>query len=507
MAERDSLQENLVELESIKELISIIPNNGQATAWIESVRLLPRASALPPHYDPEVVKAITDRLELHPAEGASYKQAIKDLRRARTQARNEQKKKAKEKSPTRALYFQLFQEVLGEMKRDIFSGKLMLQYGGMWEPARNHLGRVYSEAHDYRTEDIDFVIGAIEPHFDQYEHEQTPVFIPEIPVWDGIDRLQQIAACIELDGTQNIPSNSPEVFLKLWCAGIFRKMDDPGYQNPVLILKGPQGIGKDVLIDTVTGGFGQWARDLILSNNDKDNYSQLSRSAVLKIAEFERTSRTDISTLKDMIFRKYTYLRGAYERDFKEAQCRASFVASCNTEDIYRDSTGNRRFVVLNIKSIDWKYEKTRAAMSQILSQCKVLAGSNYDAPQMHKDAMAGFLTEKTPESLESITAETWNFEVNKYLESLSPASDIRKGIEKRGWISNRESMHAELFRSVSRSVSLPERVVRQHLKTLNMGVKERVDGDWNRGFSFDLRQVRQVRDTFETDVFGDEIF
>lgn len=475
-ASRDNLTENLIELESLKETISAIPKGVKnKTETLEALRIFPRAAALPPHYDAEVIRAITEQLGEHPSYGVMYRESLKSLRSER---RAEKVKAKKGKPPTREVYFQLFEQILGPLPRDIFSGKCMVKHDNLWEPAQNFIHRVKSEVYDLQGVGLDMSISAVDSHFFEYEVCKERTFIPPVPEWDNVDRIKEIADCVVLDGTQDFPASCVEQFFKAWMAGIFLKMEDPSHQNPVLILKGPQGIGKDVLVDTLTGGFGQWSKDLILSHNDKDNYTQLSRAAVLRISEFERTSKTDLSTIKDMIYRKYTFLRPSHQPEFKDAQCRASFVASCNTDDIYRDSTGNRRYVVFNVESLKWGYDRSAAAQAQIMAQARALALEAFSPSQMNLDAMARFLETKTPESAESLSREKWCSEVELWIAAnMVEAQEILR----RKWITNDEANKAGLFDRCCKSLGISLRVFRQHLSS--EGLKVRNENE--RGYSF----------------------
>lgn len=413
----------------------------------------------------------------------------RDALRIMAEAYKPREEKKKRYAPTREGYYRLFEQVLGKLRRDIFSGKLMLQRDGRWESAWNSLELIRSEAYDLNEHaDCKYIISAIEPHFLAYEHSLVPELLPEIPAWDGRDRLQEMAECLVLDGSQeNFSSKTAEFYIKAWMAGIFRKLDDPRYQNPVLILRSArQGIGKDWFVNTLTDGLGQWAKNMNLCTQDRDNYLQLSNAAVLKIAEFDRTSKTDAATIKDMIFRDTTYLRGAYERDFVDRVCRASFVATVNPDDFFRDPTGNRRFAVFSLKSIIFKYERTPEASAQILAQARQLASDGFEVPRMHIFFMGQYLQFKTPEATEDITCHRFDYEVSDWL-AFAPLEDNRKAAAKRGWISNEELVTSGILDRISKALGVPLRSVRCHLKTRGRGIRGRVEGELCRGFSFEI--------------------
>lgn len=490
---RDNTQENLIEVEALKELIETIPLELK-TRMLDSLRIFPRAAALPPHYENEIVQALTEHFREHPAAGSGYRETIKQLRRERMRARNAEEKIPKAK---RDDYDRLYETVLGPLPRDIFSGKCMVQHDGLWEPAQNFLRRCKSLAASAEEEGIlKYNMDTLDNHFFDYECIKPRIFIPTVPQWDGKDRLKELAEALQLDGSQDFPSNAREQFTKAFIAGVFRKMQDPSFQNPVLILKGPQHAGKDTWLDTLCGGFDQWFKDMTLTHNDKDNYTQLSRAAVLRIAEFERTAKTDLATIKDMIFRKFTFLRPSHQPEFRDAQCRASFVASCNTDDIYRDSTGNRRFVVFNIERIAWNYDRSSEAQKQILAQARALAADNYQPSPMALDAMARFLEEKTPESIEALTVERWELEVRQWISANPTTAD--EVIFKRTpyWITNEEANKWGIFERVMKAVGIQLRTVRQHLKAEGLGFNAYPSRHEPRSRGFLIEQPEHLKNT-----------
>lgn len=418
-----------------------------------------------------------------------------------TQSPEDEKEPTKKRIPnaTREDYYDLFERVLGPLPRDIFGGACMVKEDRLWVPAVNSLPKVKSEAHVMETCRVrKYNMQMVENHFFAYQDAKEKILIPEIPTWDGIDHIRELCNRVELDGTQ--PGFTADTFYQYvcyWLSGVLLKLRDPGYQNPVLILKGPQGIGKDWFIDVLTAGFEQWSKDLTLTYNDKDNYTQLSKAAVLKISEFDRTSRTDISTLKDMIFRKYTHLRPSHKPEFKDEQCRASFAATVNIDDIYRDSTGNRRYIVFNLMRINYDWTLPMEFSKQLLAQAAILAKANIKPNKENAGAMAEFLLDKTPTGIEQVIAEHWAAEIEKWLESEAPAylSESEKAqlnadkyaIAERKWITNEEAIKHGIIDKMCRSFGTKPNILRNLLKSSGLDNRVRIDGILARGYRLKL--------------------
>lgn len=420
-----------------------------------------------------------------------YEKHSEDITPRATQAPDDNEltpKPKKVKEATREDYFQLFEAVLGPLPRDIFSGDCMRLIGKTWEPAENALPKVKSEAHFLETSKIrKYSMLMVDNHYHEYTDRKQKQFLFPIPAWDGHDRLKTMAECLILEDDQaHWPVTVVEQQLKAWASGIFRKLEDPRFQNPILILKGAQGIGKDYFINTLTDGFGQWSKHLSLSRNDADNLSQLGNAAVLKIAEFDRTSRTDIATIKDMIFRDTFSVRAAYARKAKDSECRASFAATCNVEDIYRDPTGNRRFTVFNLRTIIFRYGDSPADSAQLLAQAKTLADAKYKPDDETLEAMREYIRDKTPESIEDLAADRWNYEVTMFL--LNPFGEdttLQSVIKKRGWVTNYEATSTGIMERVSKGLGTNVLNTRRLLKSAGLAIISKLGGITNRGFSF----------------------
>jgi hypothetical protein len=411
---------------------------------------------------------------------------------AATQTVASQKQPRQRKTPpeaSREEYFQLFREVLGprdkngnalDLPRDIFLDACVTYVGKIWEPADNYIDRIKSEAHNLELCGIrKYSYSLIKSHFVEYTNRQTAGLVCVPPDWDGIDRIAQIADCLTLDGSQNLDKRGAEQFLKGWVSGILRKIYKPSHQNPVLILKGPQGIGKDALLNVLCGGYGQWSKNMTLSNNDKDNYLQLSHAAVLRISEFERSARRDVATLKDMIFRETSYVREAYGAKARDLQCRASFAATSNIDDIFTDSSGNRRYWILNLKAIRFQYPNTPADARQILAQAWALAEDKFTVPPMYLHSMNEYIASKTPDSIDDFVAEQYESIIGEWLSE--PIQAPRNGpIRTAGYITKKEFRDAGLYKKLLDATGLRPHNLTQRMKQL--GYDDRFDSAriWN---------------------------
>jgi len=339
------------------------------------------------------------------------------------------------KTASRFDYYALFDTVFDNPRKCIFAEKLMCKEtsSGLWNPAINELDRVKSEAL-YRNEssDVKFKVGDVAYHFAQYQFMKEPEFLVDIPPWDGEDRISAMAYLMTLRKSAGVSVASFSELLKEWCGLVFQRLYDPMIQNRILVLQGGQGVGKDTWTNMLVGGLGQFCVSLNVVGDDKDTYLSLNRGLVMKISEFDKTSRTEVSTLKDLITSPDSNVRAPYDRDSKMRLNRCSFISSANAEQLLRDSTGNRRFLILEVVNIQYAYagwdkERVKDWQMQCLAEMIHLAECKYTASESAWREMRDYIESKTPEDFIDDIAEHFlqAFKAYEACSMLSVKSEI----------------------------------------------------------------------------------
>ena len=333
-------------------------------------------------------------------------------------------KKTKGSAP-REDYYELFESILGNPRRCIFARKLLYQERetGIWNPAINALDLIKSEALFRNAKrKTKFAMSEIAPHFASFEQTKSPELLVDIPEWDGEDRITAMAGLIQLRASNEISDLALSELLKEWCAKMFQRLHNPMIQNRILVLQGGQGIGKDTWISMLVDGLGQFAVPLAVMRDDKDTYLTLHQGLVMKISEFDKTSRTEVSTLKDIITAPTTTLRAPYEHDAKMRFLRCSFISSANAESLLRDSTGNRRFLIFEVDKIEfayagWSYEKIKHWQLQCLAEMKYLADCNYRAADSSWREMNEYIEKETPSDALDDMSESFCHQLQKRID------------------------------------------------------------------------------------------
>lgn len=311
----------------------------------------------------------------------------------------------KSKHATRDQYFKLFDLILSKPRKCIFSEKLMTfdTRANLWNPAVNYLDVIKSElAVANETQKAKYSMSLVQPHFFAYEMTKAPEFLIELPEWDEKDRISEMAYMVNLRPGEVDQFHFSEL-LKEWMATMFRRLHDPMVQNHILVLQGDQGVGKDTWISMLVDGLDQFAVPLSIMKEDKDMYLKLHRGLVMKIPEFDRTAKTEVSTLKDIITTPSTDIRAPYDKDSKIRHSRCSFISSANIENLLRDYTGNRRYMIFEVESIEYAYEKWSAEEKKVwrlqcLAQADYMAKIEYKASAASRQVMKDYIEMKTPD-------------------------------------------------------------------------------------------------------------
>jgi len=317
-----------------------------------------------------------------------------------------EKGKKKPKARQYEAYKELFEEVLGEIRRDIFTGELVHEVHGRWEMCRGliSLGVLKSAALDKAG----FSAARVEPHLMRLTRETPRELLANIPEWDGGQRLAQIAQCVSC---QNLEPQHVEELLKDWGSRVFERIYNPMQTNRCLILKGPQRIGKDWLITQMFQALKEWKIPFTFNTyQEKDNLEQISAGAIMHLEEFDRTYKSsDVAAIKHMITATSVRYRPSHGKLAETRDVRSSWVATCNVDGILRDPSGSERFIIFDVKSIDWGYPQGES--EQILAELKALAQTKYRASEAAEAALDRYLETHTPEDPDDALCELFEVE------------------------------------------------------------------------------------------------
>lgn len=311
-----------------------------------------------------------------------------------------------------------------DVRRCIVSEKLCVRSGTLggyelWVPWNSKLrGYLRGAAMAYGSF---FTLDRFDDALEWYSEEKcTPRLMIDIPEWDGRDRIAEVCAVIH---ASNVSRGSLYELVKHWGCGIFKKIEQPEYQNVCPIFQGSQGCGKDTLIKALVGGFGQYFTDLDLRPDEA--VLQLHSRLVFNIPEFDRASKRDIADLRQLLTAPSTDVRLKHGAEGRQRAIRASFCASGNLSDLLVDGTGNRRFWLFNVAYAGFKngvpvdvypghfLDSDRAANRlQIVAQFRALALEGFTASADARAEMGEFMTEIQPDNPEDLICDMYENKV-----------------------------------------------------------------------------------------------
>lgn len=166
--------------------------------------------------------------------------------------------------------------------------------------------------------------------------------------WDGTERLDTLL--IDYMGAEDT-LYTRAVTRKTLCAAVAR-IYEPGVKfDSMLVLNGPQGMGKSTFY-SILGR--QWFSDSlsIADMRDKTAAEKLQGYWVLEIAEMNGIKKVDVETVKSFITRVDDKFRQAYGTVVESHPRTNIIVGSANSESGFlRDITGNRRFWPVNVNA------------------------------------------------------------------------------------------------------------------------------------------------------------
>ena len=166
-------------------------------------------------------------------------------------------------------------------------------------------------------------------------------FIANLPAWDGVERVDTLL--IDYLAAEDTPYVRA-VTRKTLCAAIKRVLAPGSKFDSMLVLNGPQGVGKSTLIAKLAG---EWFSDSLNLSDTKDKTAaeKLQGYWILEIGELAGLRKAEVETLRSFLSRQNDIYRAAFGKRATPHLRQCVFFGTTNAESGYlRDTTGNRRF-------------------------------------------------------------------------------------------------------------------------------------------------------------------
>jgi putative DNA primase/helicase len=199
--------------------------------------------------------------------------------------------------------------------------------------------------------------------------------------WDGKSRITTLADTLTL--TEGGERKLLEIYLLRFgiqmIEGLFRAT--PGQLRGLLLLCGPQGIGKTRWFSSLVGGDPYFRDGVAVSSNatgERDFLMASTGHVLVELGELDATFRkADISHLKALLTRQTDTYRAPYAAKPQTYARRVVYCGSVNDTSVLVDPTGNTRFWPVEVAAVDADHS---VDMGQFWAEMKVhwLAGSRW---------------------------------------------------------------------------------------------------------------------------------
>ena len=246
--------------------------------------------------------------------------------------------------------------------------------------------------------------------------------------WDGVPRVDTLL--IDYLGAED-NAYTRAVTRKTLAAAVAR-IYKPGCKfDYMLTLRGRQGLGKSALIAKLGG---PWFSDTFTTMQGKDAYEQVQGVWIMEVGELAGMRKAEAETIKLYISKQVDRFRPAYGRRLQEFPRQCVFIGTTNETQFLRDTTGNRRFWVVdtpNEPTHDMWDELTTETIKQVWAEAVEIynAGEKLFLPKnlekMAREVQESY-EEENPRA--GIVAE--------YLEKLLPTNwDDMDSYTRRAWL------------------------------------------------------------------------
>jgi len=186
----------------------------------------------------------------------------------------------------------------------------------------------------------------------------------------------------------------------------------------MLVLSGPQGIGKSTLISRLAG---EWFSDSLNLGDTKDKTAaeKLQGYWILEIGELAGLRKAEVETLRSFLSRQNDIYRAAFGKRATPHPRQCIFFGTTNAESGYlRDTTGNRRFWPVKTPGGGDKHtwDLTAEEIAQIWAEALVYVNAG---EKLNLSAEIEALAKK--EQREALESDEREGLVREYLETLLP--------------------------------------------------------------------------------------
>jgi hypothetical protein len=188
--------------------------------------------------------------------------------------------------------------------------------------------------------------------------------------WDKVNRLPDI--CNTLHVSDDYPESLRNTLVHTFLlSAVAAATKASGFSaRGVLVLKGPQAIGKTSWIKALVSLPLLQDKVVLLGHHldaaDKDSRLTAITHWIVELGELDSSFKKDIARIKGFITNSHDKIRRPYARGDSEYQRRTVFCASVNDDNFLVDDTGNSRWWTISVTAIEYQHQ---IDMQQVYAQ------------------------------------------------------------------------------------------------------------------------------------------
>lgn len=221
-----------------------------------------------------------------------------------------------------------------------------------WTDADDAQLRIYL-SHVYGIKNRMYITDALTAAMEHNAFDPVKQYIESVQ-WDGEKRIERVL--IDYLGAED--SDYVRTVTRKMLVAAVARVFEPGKKFDYMVtLVGPQGVGKSLLIYKLGNG---WTSDTLPDLRSKQAYESLDGVWLMEMAELVALKKADRETIKNFVSKTEDTYRKAYARNVSVNRRRCIFIGTTNDGSFLNDSTGARRFLVIDcdpsrVKTPVWK--------------------------------------------------------------------------------------------------------------------------------------------------------
>lgn len=279
--------------------------------------------------------------------------------------------------------------------------------------------------------------------------------------WDGVERLKSLARlgfCGDVGEEEAAYSGT---LLTRWTMSAVARILYPGCQaDSMIVLVGPQGLGKSSAVRALVGGNG-WFNDNSISADEKRAIMEVPAFWVHEMAELAAMKTRDVETMKLFVTRRTDTGVVMHGQDVTTVPRHSVFFGTTNAPDFLVDPTGNRRFWAIRTVAIDLTWIAANRDQLWAEATRRVLAGEPWHLTAEESAAVAArnsayeaedLVAQAVAEKLAGSAQAVWRTRELVCALTLLPeldgrlnATSVGRALAKCGWV-KRKTMGAVVW-------------------------------------------------------------